>query len=64
MLERIPHPNGWVLWTLDGQPAVWIRELGDEQRVIVWVMEARVVLGAARKKRARIAPKTRHGASL
>ena len=45
MLERIPYPDGWVLWTLDGQPALWVRELGGEQRVIVWVMEARAVLG-------------------
>lgn len=46
MLERHAAPGGWVLWTLDRQPALWIRELAHEQRVLVWVLPARIVLAA------------------
>ena len=27
MLERSANYDGWVLWTLDGQPALWARNL-------------------------------------
>ncbi len=45
MLERHTAPDGWILWTLDGQPALWIRELAEEQRVLIWLLPARLVLG-------------------
>lgn len=48
MLERHIALDGWVLWTLDGRPAVLIRELAHEQRVIVWLVPARTVLGTCR----------------
>lgn len=45
MLERSANYDGWVLWTLDGQPALWVRELAHEQRVLIWLLPPRLVLG-------------------
>lgn len=45
MLERCTNSDGWVLWTLDGNPALWVRELAHEQRVLIWLLPPRLVLG-------------------
>lgn len=46
MVERCATHDGWVvLWTLDGHPALWIRELAHEQRVLIWLLPPRLILG-------------------